>query len=109
MGDSLREHIDNRAWENMYYSRMLLFSVICKTYRQYAWRSKLRADGTEYDNYFMAGITTPKGDFSYYFKIQDWVFFKDLPEKGYVPKWAEGNPEDLLSLLDIPLVIIDMQ
>ena len=90
------------TFDELYYHRMMLFAVICNTYKDKAWKSKLHADGTMYDNYFIVGIDTRQGQYSYHFDIKHWDMFnvKELPN---APEWDGHNPEDigrLCSLVD---------
>ena len=40
------------TFDELYYHRMMLFSVICNTYKDKAWKSWLHDDGTMYNDYF---------------------------------------------------------
>lgn len=78
----------------LYYHRMVLFSVICNTYKDKAWKSWKHEDNTMYDNYFLVGITTSEGDYSYHYHKDYWDMFhvKELPN---APKWDRHKPEDI--------------
>jgi len=86
--------------DELYYDRMVLFSVICNKNPQLAWKSKLHDDGTMYDNYFIVGIVTSAGDFTYHYHIDHWDEFKvrELPK---APKWDGHTREDIKRLLTL--------
>lgn len=82
------------TFNELYFHRMLLFSIICRTYKDKAWKSKLHDDGTMDNNYFIAGITTPEGDYTYHYHMEYWDHF-DIPELPNAPKWEGHKPGDI--------------
>lgn len=88
------------TFNELYYHRMLLFSIICNQNKDVAWKSKLHDDGTMFDGYFIVGITTPKGDFTYHYELKDWDMFK-VKELETAPKWDGHQPKDIVRLLSI--------
>lgn len=88
------------TFEELYYHRMLLFSVICNTYKQHSWKSRLHKDGTMYDNYFIVGITTEEGDYTYHYHLDSWDYFK-VKEIPTAPEWDGHKPEDITRLLTL--------
>ena len=92
----------DHTFNELYDQRMILFAVICNTYESKAWKSWKHEDGTMYDNYFIVGITTPEGDYTYHYHKDCWDTFniKELPN---APKWDGHTAYDvdrLLSLLE---------
>lgn len=88
------------TFEELYNHRMILFSVICNTYSDKAWKSKLHYDGTMYDNYFIVGITTPEGDFTYHYHLDNWNKFQ-VRELSNAPKWDGHTSDDILRLYSL--------
>lgn len=43
-----------------HYHRMVLFAVICRTYRDKAWKGRQHEDRSMYDG-FIVGLSTPEG------------------------------------------------
>lgn len=82
------------TFNELYDHRMILFSVICNTYKDKAWKSWLHEDGTMFDNYFIVGITTPKGDYSYHYHKDHWDKF-NVKELKNAPKWDGHKPSDI--------------
>ena len=82
------------TFDELYHHRMMLFAVICNTYPQHAWKSKLHDDGTMYDDYFIVGITTDEGDYSYHYHMENWEYF-DVKVLARAPKWDGHQPSDI--------------
>ena len=91
------------TFDELYHHRMVLFSIICNTFKEHAWKSKLHHDGTMYDDYFIVGVTTELGDYTYHYNLKDWDRF-DVKELSKAPIYDGHKPEDidrLYALLDI--------
>lgn len=89
------------TFDELYFHRMILFAVICDTYKEKAWKSKLHDDGTMFDNYFIVGIDTPDGQYSYHYHMEYWDHFKEIKEVERAPKWDGHKPEDITRLLSL--------
>ena len=75
------------TFNELYHHRAILFSVICNTFKDRAWKSKKHDDGSMFDNMFIVGIDTPEGQATYHYDIKPyWDMFqvKELPN---APKW----------------------
>jgi hypothetical protein len=88
------------TFDELYYHRMMLFSIICNQNKGNAWKSKLHHDGTMYDNYFIVGITTCEGDYTYHYHMDDWDMF-NVKELEYAPEYDGHKPEDITRLLTL--------
>lgn len=88
------------TFNELYDHRAALFSVICNTYKERAWKSKLHHDGTMYEGYFIVGITTDEGDYSYHYKIDRWDWF-NIKELDKAPEWDGHKPEDYTRLFSL--------
>lgn len=88
------------TFKDLYYHRMILFSVICNTYKKKSWKSKLHHDGTMYPDYFIVGITTPEGNYTYHYNLEFWDYF-DVKELEKAPEWDGHKPEDITRLLSL--------
>ncbi len=88
------------TFNELYYHRMMLFAVICNTYNDKAWKSKLHDDDTMYDNYFIVGVTTPEGDYTYHYHLDYWDTF-NVKELEKAPKWDGHKPSDITRLLSL--------
>ena len=85
------------TFDELYYHRMMLFSVICNTYKELSWKSKLHNDGTMYDNYFIVGVSTIQGDYTYHYHMDDWDKF-NVKELEHAPLWDGHQPSDITRL-----------
>lgn len=91
------------TFESLYYQRCVLFAFICNQNKNLAWKSKKHSDGTMYDNYFIVGINTPEGQYTYHYDLKYWYYF-DVKELENAPEW-DGHTENdcferMFSLLD---------
>lgn len=84
----------SHTFDELYHHRMVLFSIICNTHKDRAWKSKLHADGTMFDDYFIVGITTDEGDYTYHYHVNDWDKF-DVKELSYAPEYDGHKPSDI--------------
>ena len=92
------------TFDELYFHRLTLFAMICRQNKNRAWRSKLHHDGTMFEGgYFVVGITTPKGEYTYHYKLKYWDKFDGIKEFKKAPEWDGHQPSDierLYSLLD---------
>lgn len=88
------------TFNELYYHRMILFSVICNVYKDNAWKSLKHYDNTMYDDYFIVGIETPQGQYSYHYHKEYWDKF-NVKELEKAPKWDGHSPEDVTRLLSL--------
>lgn len=88
------------TFDELYYHRMMLFSVICNANKDKAWKSHRHSDGIEWDGYFICGITTPEGDYTYHYKNEYWDMF-NVKELEYAPKYDGHRPSDITRLLSL--------
>lgn len=90
----------SHTFDELYYHRMVLFSLVCDQYRDVAWKSWKHDDGTMYPDYFIVGITTPDGDYSYHYHKDHWDKF-DVIELEKAPKWDGHTPDDINRLYSL--------
>lgn len=88
------------TFNELYYHRAVLFSVICNQNKDIAWKSKLHSDGTMYDEMFIVGINTPEGQYSYHYDINLWSLF-DVEELDKAPEYDGHSPKDIERLKSI--------
>lgn len=88
------------TFNELYYHRAVLFSVICNQNKDIAWKSKLHSDGTMYDGMFIVGITTPQGQYSYHYDLIVWSLF-DVKELDKAPEYDGHLPKDIERLKSI--------
>jgi len=88
------------TFDELYYHRMMLFAVICNTYVERSWKSWKHDDGTMFDDYFIVGIETKEGHYTYHYHKDHWDLFK-VVEYEFAPKWDGHKPEDITRLLTL--------
>ena len=82
----------------LYYQRCVLFATICNQNKDISWKSKKHADDSMYENYFIVGIETPKGNYTYHYEMKYWNLFK-VNELENAPEWDGHTEEDVLERL----------
>lgn len=89
------------TFDELYYHRMVLFSIILSQNPPISWKSKYHSDGTMFDSdSFICGIETPKGRYTYHYDLKYWDKFK-FKELEYAPKWDGHKPTDIDRLYSI--------
>lgn len=90
----------SHTFDELYYHRMILFSVICNQNKEKCFKSKLHDDGTMFENYFIVGMKTEEGYYTYHYEMKYWDMF-DVKELNNAPKWDGHQPEDVTRLLSL--------
>lgn len=85
------------TFNELYAHRMELFAVICHQNHSRAWKSKLHHDGTMFDGYFIVGVDTPLGQFTYHYQMDNWNKF-DVIELDLAPEWDGHSSDDVTRL-----------
>lgn len=81
------------TFNELYHHRAILFSVICNMNKDKAWKSKLHDDGTMYDDMFIVGIETPKGQATYHYDVDPYWDLFDVKELEFSPPF-DGHTSD---------------
>ena len=90
----------HHTFGELYYHRMILFVVICHTFKDVAYKSKLHADGTMYEDYFIVGITTPQGEYFYHYHLEHWNKFQ-IKELERALEYDGHKPSDIGRLFSL--------
>lgn len=92
------------TFNELYHHRAILFSIICNQNARYAWKSKLHADGTMYDNMFIVGMNLPiKGALypvTYHYDIEPYWNMFNVKELERAPNWDGHTPWDVVDCLE---------
>lgn len=91
---------DYHTMSELYYNRLILFAVIVNTYKESSWKSKLHADGTMFDDFFIVGVSTPEGDYSYHYQLKYWDKF-NCKELDKAPKYDGHTSADIGRLFSL--------
>lgn len=92
------------TFDELYYHRMILFSVICNQNKELAWKSRLHDDGTMFEDYFIVGLKTPQGQFTYHYHKEYWDYFA-VRELERAPKWDGHTSDDVIRLASLLEVV----
>ncbi|WP_288993809.1 hypothetical protein [uncultured Turicibacter sp.] len=90
----------SHTFNELYYHRMVLFSLFVNFWHGNSWKSWKHHDGTMYEDYFIVGITTPEGDYSYHYHKDYWDRFKVM-ELECAPEWDGHSPSDIDRLYSV--------
>lgn len=90
----------DHTFNELYMHRTTLFNIILCQNKDKAWKSKLHDDGTMFDNYFIAGVTTPDGEYTYHQHMDYWDKF-DVEERERAPEWDGHKPDDITRLYSL--------
>lgn len=89
------------TFDELYYHRMILFSIILNQNKEKSWKAKKHHDGTMFDeDSFICGIETPEGQYTYHYHLRDWDKF-DVREYEYAPEYDGHKPSDITRLFSI--------
>ena len=80
-----------------------MFATICNLNKDISWKSKKHSDGKkcfDSDNWFIVGIDTPEGSYTYHYEMKYWNMFnvQEL-EKG--KEWDGHTEKDVTRLLTL--------
>ena len=91
------------TFDELYYHRLMLFSALSCTneFKDKFWRSTLHHDGTMYDNYFIVGVSTPRGDYTYHYHMEHWERFSHVKTLDLAPEYDGHKPEDISRLFSV--------
>jgi len=89
------------TFEELYYHRMILFLSLQLAYHEKSWKSKQHHDGSMFDDSFIVGIDTPKGQYSYHYNLKFWELFDKIKEVEKAPEYDGHKPEDIDRLLSL--------
>jgi hypothetical protein len=85
------------TFNELYHHRAILFSVICNSMPDKAWKSKLHNTGDMFEGMFIVGIETPDGQATYHYDIEPyWDIFK-VKELEKAPKWDGHTPQEAIN------------
>lgn len=89
------------TFDELYYHRMILFSLLLNANPDISWKAKRHHDGTMFDDTsFICGIETPEGQYTYHYHLKDWDMFK-VKALEFAPEYDGHKPSDITRLLSI--------
>lgn len=90
------------TFNELYHHRCILFAALVKAHKKKAWKSRRHEDGSLCfgGGWFIVGIDTPKGSYTYHYEDKDWELF-DCVELPVGKHWDGHKPEDVTRLLSL--------
>lgn len=90
------------TFNGLYYQRMILFAALVKAYKDKAWKSRRHEDGELCfgGGWFIVGIDTPEGSYTYHYDDTVWDFF-DCEELPTAKHWDGHTEKDVTRLLSL--------
>lgn len=85
------------TFNELYHHRAILFSVICNSMPEKAWKSKLHSTGDMFPGMFVVGIITSEGYATYHFDIDSYWDMFNVQELTMAPEWDGHTPEDAIN------------
>ena len=99
------------TYNDLYYQRCILFATICNANKKLAWKSKRHSDGKkcfDSDNWFIVGIDTPNGNYTYHYEMKYWDLF-EIQELKKGKEWDGHTERDVIRLLDLEKLTKNLQ
>jgi hypothetical protein len=93
----------SHTFNELYMHRTMLFATICNTYKNDAWKSwkhNHEENFPMYEDYFIVGVNTPEGQYSYHCH-KDWWDKFEVPELEEAPAFDGHQPDDVDRLLSL--------
>lgn len=90
------------TYNSLYHQRCILFAALCNTFKDLSWKSRKHSDGEECfgGGWFIVGIDTPEGSYTYHYENKYWDLFK-CGELDVAKKWDGHTDEDVERLLSL--------
>ena len=90
------------TFHGLYHQRTVLFAALVKAHRSKAWKSRRHSDGEPCfgGGWFIVGIDTPEGSYTYHYKDELWNMF-DCEELPVGKPWDGHTEDDVTRLLSL--------
>lgn len=92
----------NHTFDELYHHRAILTSVILNEHKDISWKSRKHSDEENfpmYEDMFIVGIDTPKGQATYHYHLKYWDKF-DIKELPNAPEYDGHTPDDAIERID---------
>lgn len=90
------------TFNSLYRQRLYLWAALVKAYKDKAWKSRFHHDGEPCfgGGWFIVGITTPAGDYTYHYELKDWNLF-DCKVLDKAPEFDGHTDKDVTRVLTL--------
>ena len=100
-GHAISEFMDEyHSFNDLYTQRMYLTALAFNSNPSIAWKSKEHSDDSMFPGYFIVGITTPQGLYTYHYKLEHWDLFT-VPILERAPEWDGHTSKDVTRLSSV--------
>lgn len=84
------------TFNSLYHQRLILFAALVNTFPSLAWKSRKHSDGEVPfgGGWFIVGVDTPKGPYTYHYEDKDWDLFH-CREIETAPEWDGHTDKDV--------------
>lgn len=93
----------SHTFGDLYYHRAVLFAALLKAYPHQSWRSRVQSDGQGFPGYFLCGVETPEGQYTYHYPEAQWDLFDGIRELPESPTYDGHKPEDVMRVLSLDI------
>lgn len=87
----------SHTFGDLYHVRAYLFSLLVNGRPELSFKSMKHEDGSMFDGYFIVGIYTPKGWFTFHYELSEWDLFR-CGVVDNAPAW-DGHTEENIDRL----------
>lgn len=90
------------TFNSLYNQRLCLWAALVKAYKDKAWKTRCHHDGEPCfgGDWFLVGITTPAGDYTYHYELKDWNLF-DCKVLDKAPEFDGHTDKDVTRVLTL--------
>lgn len=90
------------TFNSLYHQRLILFATLVNAFPHLAWKSRKHSDGEVPfgGGWFIVGISTPSGQYTYHYEDKDWDIFH-CREVETAPEWDGHTDKDVVRLLSL--------
>jgi hypothetical protein len=90
------------TFNSLYNQRLYLWAALVKAYKDKAWKTQKHNDGEPCfgGGWFLVGITTPAGDYTYHYELKDWDLF-DCKVLDKAPEFDGHTDKDITRVLTL--------
>ena len=87
------------TFNELYDHRCHLFAALMLSHVGISWKSKLHADGSVYEGWFICGMHLPTGDISYHLPESMWEQLDGITTQQFAPEWDGHTSADVVKRL----------
>lgn len=88
------------TFDELYEHRTALFLALCRAL-ELGWRSRLHADGSMFEGWFIAGVPLMTGEITYHLPLDQWDNAAHLHTLPHAYAWDGHTPADVVERLTL--------